>query len=183
MEFLASIDQTVFFFINHLPHPRIVNLFAQLLSVVGTAGIIWFALGVLVFIREEKKDKKFVLQMAAMGVLTFILNEIFLKPFIGRLRPAVEMGAIIIGSNVGDSFSFPSGHAAISFAAAVVLSKKEPRWKWTFYTLAVLISLSRIYLGKHYPLDVLMGGVLGWGIGIASLRVSPYLQKKLVKLS
>ncbi len=171
MEFLASIDQSVFFLINHLPHPTLVNLFAQLLSGVGTAGIIWFVLGVLLFVREEKKDRRFVLQMALMGVLTFILNEVLLKPLIGRLRPTVEMGAIIIGSNVGGSFSFPSGHAAISFAAAVVLSKKEPKWRWFFYLLASLISLSRIYLGKHYPFDVVVGGVLGWGIGILSYSI------------
>lgn len=171
MEFLASLDQSVFFLINHLPHPTFVNLFAQLLSGVGTAGIIWFVLGVVLFIREEKKDRRFVLRMAVMGVCTFILNEILLKPFIARIRPTVEMGAIIIGNNVGDSFSFPSGHAAISFAAAVVLSKKEPKWRWLFYLLAVLISLSRIYLGKHYPFDVLVGAVLGWVVGILSYSI------------
>lgn len=171
MEILASLDQSVFFLINHLPHPMIVTIFAQVLSGVGFAGIIWFILGVLLFIREEKKDNKFVLQMVIMGVTTFTLNEVLLKPFIARLRPTLEMGAIIIGSNVGDSFSFPSGHAAIAFAATAVLSKKEPKLRWTFYVLAFLISLSRIYLGKHYPFDVLVGAVLGWGVGILSYSI------------
>jgi len=54
---------------------------------------------------------------------------------------------------------------------AVVLSHKEPKWKWVFFALAILISFSRIYLGKHYPLDVIAGGVLGWIIGKVSLRL------------
>lgn len=183
MERFLTLDQSVFLLINHLPHPTVINFIAQFVSAVGTVGIIWFALGVLLFIREEKKDlsrrqagRKFVRQLVLIGVSTFILVELLLKPFIGRLRPVAEMGAIIIGNNDVYTFSFPSGHAAISFAAAIVLSKKEPKWRWLFYLLAVLISLSRIYLGKHYPFDVVIGAVIGWTIG----KGIPYLSDTVI---
>lgn len=80
------------------------------------------------------------------------------------------MGAIIIGSN-DNSYAFPSGHATIAFAMAYLLAHNEPRRRWIFYLLAILISFSRIYLGKHYPLDVLIGSVLGLVIGWAVITL------------
>jgi undecaprenyl-diphosphatase len=57
--------------------------------------------------------------------------------------------------------SFPSGHAATSFAAATVLALARPRWAPAFYLLALAIGFSRVYVGVHYPLDIVGGAVLG----------------------
>lgn len=177
MELLLTLDHQLFFFINHLPHTVLLNALGVGLSAIGAAGIIWLILGVILFIREEKRDHLFFAPILASAAASWVLVEKIIKPFIARPRPTLEMGAIILGNNLAD-YSFPSGHATIAFAMAVVLSRKEPKWKWMFYTLAVLISLSRIYLGVHYPLDVVFGAFLGWGIGITSLQLSSYLQKK-----
>ena len=124
----------------------------------------WFALGVILFIREEKRDHRFFVPILLTVGASWILVEKIIKPLVARSRPALELGAIIIGDGRTD-FSFPSSHATIAWAFVVVLANKEPRWRWLFFTLATLISFSRIYLGKHYPLDVLAGGLIGWGIG------------------
>jgi membrane-associated phospholipid phosphatase len=63
--------------------------------------------------------------------------------------------------------SFPSGHAATSFAAATVLSFAWPRWAPAFYLLALAIGFSRVYVGVHYPLDIVGGALLGIGVAIA----------------
>ena len=63
--------------------------------------------------------------------------------------------------------AFPSGHAATSFAAATVLSFARPRWAPAFYLLALAIGFSRVYVGVHYPLDIVGGAVLGIGVAIA----------------
>lgn len=164
MERMLSFDQQLFFIINHLPHTEASNMIAMAISGAGTAGIIWFMLTAVLFLKEEIKDHRFFLPFIIAGGISWTIVELFLKPLIARARPNEVMGAIIVGSG-SDGFSFPSGHATIAFAMAVVLSRKEPKWKWMLFTLAVLISLSRIYLGVHYPLDVVFGAFLGWGIG------------------
>jgi undecaprenyl-diphosphatase len=63
--------------------------------------------------------------------------------------------------------SFPSGHTATSFACATVLSFFVPRAAPVFYLLALAIGFSRIYVGVHWPLDVLGGIVLGVAVGLA----------------
>ncbi len=171
------IDQRLFLFINHLPHNGLTDLFAKLLSGVGTAGIIWFILAIILFLKEEKKNHWFFVPVILAGIGSWVLVEAILKPLIGRARPAIEMGAIIVGNGNHD-YSFPSGHATIAWAMAVVLSQKEPRLKWLFYILAILISLSRIYLGKHFPLDVLVGALLGWSIGKVSLMATQWVKKR-----
>lgn len=87
-----------------------------------------------------------------------------------RHRPPLSLGAIFVGTPLSD-YSFPSGHATFAWALAVVLSAKEPRLRIFYYILAFLISLSRIYLGAHYPADVFAGTVIGVAIGLFALWV------------
>lgn len=170
METLLALDRQLFFFINGSYRASLFDWTALLLSGAGTAGIIWFILGIVLFLREEKYSKWFFMPFLVSGGLSYFISELLVKPLVGRIRPTVEMGAILVGNQSTDP-SFPSGHATIAFAMAVVLARKEPKWKWIFYTLAVAIAWSRIYLGFHYPFDVIAGGLLGWGIGRLSMRI------------
>lgn len=176
MQTLLALDQSLFLFLNHLPHGWLGNALGLLLSGAGTAGLVWFALGFLLFLKEEKKDHWFFAPLIAAGGASWLMAEKILKPLIARPRPAADIGAVILGMDINGSYSFPSGHATIAWAMAVVLSRKEPKWRWIFYLLAILISFSRIYIGKHFPLDVIGGGLLGWGIGHISLFVASHLR-------
>lgn len=169
MDLLYRIDTHLFTLINHLPHTPLSDAVALALSGAGSAGIIWFILSAILFLREEKKNHWFFLPIGLAGAITGVVVNLILKPLVARARPDKLVGAIVVGESLIRDFSFPSGHATMSFAAAVVLSRTEPKWRRAFYLLAVLISFSRIYLGKHYPLDVLGGALLGWGIGKITL--------------
>ena len=103
-----------------------------------------------------------------------MVSEFIIKFIVSRPRPSIDMGAIIVGGGVY-GYSFPSTHATIAFALAFVFSNVEPKLRRWFYLLAVAIGFSRIYLGVHYPFDVLAGALIGSGIGILSLRVNSFL--------
>ena len=177
MDGLLILDRQLFLFLNHLPHNGLFNALGLGLSAVGTAGLVWFIIGGFLFLREEKKDHLFFLPLLLSGATCLVLVNKILKPLVSRPRPDMEMDAIILGNNLAD-FSFPSGHATIAWALAYVLGVKEPRWKGALYVLAFLISLSRIYIGKHYPSDVIVGGILGWMIGYGTVKLTAHFFRK-----
>lgn len=174
MEILLALDNKLFFVINHLPHSFIADWVALFLSGVGTAGLVWVFIGILLFLREETKNNRFFVPFVGVLGLCWVLVEQLLKWLVARPRPSEDMGAYIVGSGAV-WYSFPSSHAALSWAFVVVLCNYEPKHSGAFIVLATLISLSRVYLGVHYPLDVLVGAGVGLFIGWAILWVKPML--------
>lgn len=86
----------------------------------------------------------------------------FLKILIGRSRPFVENAQYFAYWSFEKVFhSMPSGHTAISFAGLVMIGMLFPRIKWLTWTLAIIVGLSRIYVGAHWPSDVICGAFIG----------------------
>lgn len=163
MEFLLTLDRLLFLRINHLPHSPLTDWIALFFSGAGSSGVVWLLIGGYLFFREERREHRFFLPMGIALGACFVLVEGLIKYVVARPRPDITDGAIVVGWAAG--YSFPSSHAAISWAMAVIMSRYEPRARAIWYMLAGFISLSRIYLGVHFPFDVLAGGIIGWGIG------------------
>ena len=90
----------------------------------------------------------------------------FLKDLVARARPPEAIGFdALVG--VPGSPSFPSGHAMTAFATAAAVAVLAPRIRWPVLALAALIGFSRVYLGVHFWLDVVVGGIFGLAIGAA----------------
>ncbi len=99
----------------------------------------------------------------AIGLTDSISTYIF-KPYFQRVRPSHELNGIInVLVSKGGRLSMPSNHAANIFSATVVLSYFYNKAKVPMFTIAFLIGFSRIYVGVHYPGDVIMGSVFGYG--------------------
>ena len=94
-----------------------------------------------------------------------------LKALVGRDRPPLRYPEPKTLVPLSPDHSFPSGHAATSFAAATFLSFAFPRWTPAFLVLAAAIAFSRVYVGVHYPLDVIGGAVLGVLVATALRRL------------
>ncbi|HEV2592148.1 MAG TPA: phosphatase PAP2 family protein [Gaiellaceae bacterium] len=133
------------------------------LSRIGTWGLVWLAIA-LVLALLWRRPAVFVLVLAADAIAELL--QTLLKAAIPRARPHVSH---LIP--VPSSHSFPSGHAATSFACATVLCALAPRFRAWFIALAAAIAYSRLYNGVHYPLDVVGGAVLGVLAGVTALRL------------
>jgi undecaprenyl-diphosphatase len=180
-QLLISLDHRIFLLINHWPHTPVTDAVALTLSgVFASTVMVWLLLSVWLFVREEKRDHWFFLPVVVASLLSILITDGILKNFFNRNRPPLSLGTITVGSPLLDH-SFPSGHATFAWALAVVLADKEPRAKWLFYALAFFISLSRVYLGQHYPYDVIAGTLVGLVIGYFSLWVEQVLVRKFHK--
>jgi undecaprenyl-diphosphatase len=134
------------------------------LSWLGTQGFVWLAIAAVLAVLWRRPWLFFDVALADLAGQLISLG---LKQGIGRERPNVaypDPRPLVHAPHDG---SFPSGHATVSFACATVLSFYAPRAAPAFYVLAAAIAWSRVYVGVHYPLDVLGGAALGFGIAIA----------------
>jgi len=137
---------------------------APIVSALTNHGEIWIALAVVLLILKNHRRAGVILAVAL--VLDLIICNGILKPLVGRVRPCDINTAVRLLIRRPADASFPSGHTAVSFAAASALrTAGEPFWIPAL-VLASAIAFSRLYLYVHWPSDVLAGMVLGWLLGI-----------------
>lgn len=135
------------------------------LTRIGSYGAVWIVLAALLALLARRPR---VLVLVAVAVYGSDLAAAGLKAAVDRRRPPLGDGVhALVG--VPASGSFPSGHAATSFAGATMLAALRPRVAVPVYLLATAIAWSRVYVGVHYPLDVLGGAALGAAVATALL--------------
>ena len=175
---LIALDTQLFFAINNLPHPPLLNHIFLFFSFYPI--IIWIGIAAAFMIYERRHRPHVLLQLVAAGLLAGFISTVVLKQVFVRPRPDLQHGqnAVIIVPEKpalfaqSNEYSFPSGHASVAFAAAVVLAHHQKKHRLLLYLWATLTAFSRIYLGKHYPLDVIVGAALGCFVGYITLHLS-----------
>jgi len=170
MDQLISLDKKIFEAINHAHFP-VMDYFMYFVSLVGELAIIWFFLGVLVLYKNKKEGKKILILMTLAIILTVLINHTVVSYFFFRLRPYLALpGVHQLGKQWMDS-SFPSGHVSSAMAATVILGRYYRKYLAWMMLFVILTMYSRVYLGMHYPSDVLAGVAVGLisGCGIIYL--------------
>jgi undecaprenyl-diphosphatase len=147
------------------------------LSVVGRGGLVWIAIAGLLG-AAGRTEWRGLIQLALALLLTSTVIDHAVKPLVGRDRPFVSFpAAAVIGGRPDDS-SFPSGHSGNAAAGAFVLSRLAPGGQLAWWTLALAIAYSRVYVGVHYPLDVLCGALVGLNCAmLIVLTTNRYLRR------
>lgn len=144
---------------------------------LGDEGILWIALGILLLF--WKKTRPIGLTILISLLFDFLIINVTLKDLIARPRPFVVNEAIQpLITDVSPYRSFPSGHSGGSFSAMLALYRWVPKKIGIpAVILAALVALSRLYVGVHYPTDILAGFL----VGLVCSTVAYYLVQKVRK--
>jgi len=182
MDFLYSIDLAVFYFFNHTISTGFLDKFFSIITDVNKWYIAYVILVGIAFFKGGRRGKIAVIGLILLIVVTDQTGYRILKELFERVRPCNVLTDVITPVGCAGGFSFPSNHAVNNFAAAVFLLRLFPNYKWIFLAVAILVSISRIYLGVHYPSDVLGGALIGAAFGylfsITALKLEQYFIKK-----
>ena len=114
---------------------------------------------------------RLALEVAAAGVAAWLLAKV-VKDLVFRPRPAAILDDVNLHGATAAGRGFVSGHAAIVFALALLVTPYLPRrWRWAPWAVAAVVAFARVYVGAHFPLDVVVGAALGYELGLFTARL------------
>lgn len=170
MDKLLELDGNILLWIQDNLRNCILTPVMVFLSRIADYGMLWIFIGIILLcIRDTRKAGVTV----ALSMVTNLLAlNLVLKNLVDRIRPYEVIDGLTRLVPAEKSFSFPSGHAGHAFAAAVVIYVMLPKkYGIPALILAVLIAFSRLYVGVHYPTDVLAGSLVGTVIALLAVAV------------
>lgn len=158
---LDAIDAIVFLQINRLPHPPVADRVMTRFTNLMHRGDGYLLLLLALTLCDRRRGWTAIKGVVPMLWLATATVEFPIKAFFRRKRPFLSIVRAIIVGKKPASYSFPSGHSAAAFAGAELLKRHYPEGRVGFRLIATLVAFSRVYLGAHYPGDVLVGGACG----------------------
>lgn len=176
--FIQNFDTSIMYKVQELRTPILNSIFI-FFTKLGDAGFLFILLGILFLLIKKFRKIGFLILLAELInlVIVSVLKDVIQRPrpfnTLANLHPLVSAG----------SYSFPSGHASSAFVCAVIIAYYFKKLAIPAYLIAILIAFSRVYVGVHYPSDIIVGALIG--ILCAYLCILFYnkiLQKKFIHI-
>lgn len=184
IETLEHLDTVLFYFINHSLQNPVFNVVMPWVTDLNKQRIVLIlvALGLgFLFVKGKQKGRIAVALLVVAIVLSDQINSSLVKYWLERPRPCHILKNVHLLVSCGSGFSFPSSHAVNNFCGATVLAFVFQRaGKWLF-VFASVVAFSRVYVGVHYPSDVLAGAVVGMLCGLIVIAAFVWLQERISK--
>lgn len=167
LEWLAPLDKAIFLFVN----VQLANPVTDWLMPIITSDMVLrvlYAIVVLLVLWKGNRQLRWTALVSGVALLlTDQISAHYLKSYFERPRPCHSLDHVNLLVNCGAGFSMPSAHAANAFGQAAVWGLRARTYLWALLVVAFLIAISRVFVGVHYPGDVLVGMFVGASVGIA----------------
>ncbi|MBQ6348659.1 MAG: phosphatase PAP2 family protein [Clostridia bacterium] len=179
---LIDFEGSILLWIQNNLRSGFLDPIMKAITMLGDKGLIWILITLALLI--ARRTRKLGVMCAASMVFGLIVTNLIIKNWAARIRPYEMVQGLNCIVPLAKDWSFPSGHTTNSLACAWVLFRKAPRkFGVPALILAVLIAFSRLYVGIHYPTDVLGGAVIGLGSACLAMLLVPRLEKRFPKLA
>jgi undecaprenyl-diphosphatase len=157
---LQQLDISLFRLVNQLPHPLALVYVAKIIHYATRGALLY--LPIVVWLVYKKPYRRFGWLVLVTGISTIALTDWVLKLLVHRPRPFDVLNYGNFVTSLPSTFSFPSSQTAMAAALVMlcVLMYKNPRRHW-LWLWVIIVGLDRVYMGHHYPSDVLAGAVVG----------------------
>lgn len=166
---LMEIESAILLWIQNNLRCGFLTPVMRVITTLGNGGAFWIVLTLLLLI--FKRTRRMGVYCAASMLLTLLVVNLCIKPLAARTRPYELIEGLQILVSRPHDYSFPSGHSANSLTCAWTIFRLAPKkYGVPALVLAVLIALSRLYVGVHYPTDVLAGAAIGILLSEVALR-------------
>jgi undecaprenyl-diphosphatase len=178
LEKAIQIDASLFYLLNHKVQNGLLDFLMPILTNLDYWRIPFILLAISLLLFGQKRGRVALLLLVLGITLSDQVCNNLLKPLVGRVRPCNVLDDVHLLVNCTRSFSFPSSHATNIFTGTILLSFVYPRLRAALIGVAILVAYSRVYVGVHYPFDVVAGAILGILCALTIVALDRILAKR-----
>lgn len=176
---IQNFDSSLMYKAQELHNPILNNIMISFTK-IGDLGLVWLILAlILLFFKKTRKAGILIYLSQLLNIIVVTI----LKNIIQRPRPFLTLTDLHPLISLPTSYSFPSGHASSAFAGALIIAYIFRQWIIPAYLVSFTIAFSRVYLGVHYPSDIIVGAIIGTLSSITIILLyNKIISKKYINL-